>query len=134
MANRARKNGVLPNTRKRTLMDVFPDQKLAARMDGVEGLAWLEVAELHKTLFPYSDLTVERVADGYAIFPRAGSVHMHVLALGLASSIPVSFIERHERTNQKGGRSNVTLFSRKMCSHWLDEYFLGCCGFGPVYS
>ena len=65
-------------------------------MDGTEGQAWLEVAQLHASLFPESTLAVERVADGYAVFPRAGSVHMHVLAIGLTQSVTEPNIEEIE--------------------------------------
>lgn len=77
-------------------MDLFPNRMLAAQMDGTEGLAWFEVAQLHKALFPLSDLCVSRVADGYAVFPRPGSVHMHALGLGLTTSITERHLEEIE--------------------------------------
>jgi GNAT superfamily N-acetyltransferase len=77
-------------------MDLFPNRAMAVRMDGTEGLAWFEVAQLHKTLFPFSNLSVVRVADGYAVFPRAGSVHMHALGIGLTTSITERHLEEIE--------------------------------------
>jgi hypothetical protein len=74
----------------------FADAALAARIEPVEALSWFDCAQRHQYDFPKSPLAVASVGGGYAVFPRAGSVHMHALGLGLSDGFTAADLDALE--------------------------------------